>query len=100
MVFRIRPLGDPDFDWLKLNEQRVQNPSLRIGSNQVIGIVQIQSDEESGLIEKSARDGLRENQSFDRLKEITTGVIGELESRRFQYRKAGRTQSTSHQDRA
>ena len=85
--FRIRPLGDPDFDWLKLNEQRVQNPSLRIGSNQVIGFVQIQSDEESGLIEKSARDGLRENKAFDRLKEITTNVIGELESRRFQYRR-------------
>ena len=85
--FRIRPLGDPDFDWLKLNEQRVQNPSLRIGSNQVIGFVQIQSEEESGLIEKSARDGLRENRAFDRLKEITKSVIGELESRRFQYRR-------------
>ena len=33
--FRIRPLGNADFDWLKLNEDRVQNPSLRIGSNQV-----------------------------------------------------------------
>ena len=85
--FRIRPLGDPEFDWLKLNEQRVQNPSLRIGSNQVIGFVQIQSDEESGLIEKSARDGLRENKAFDRLKEITKNVIGELESRRFRYRR-------------
>ena len=85
--FRIRPLGDPDFDWLKLNEQRVQNPSLRIGSNQVIGFVQIQSEEESGLIEKSARDGLRENNSFDRLKEITTIIIGQLESRRFQHRR-------------
>lgn len=85
--FRIRPLGDPDFDWLKLNEQRVQNPSLRIGSNQVIGFVQIESEEESGLIEKSARDGLRENNAFDRLKEITNIVIGELESRRFQFRR-------------
>ena len=85
--FRIRPLGDPDFDWLKLNEQRVQNPSLRIGSNQVIGFVHIQSDEQSGLIEKSARDGLRENKAFDRLKEITKNVIGELETRRFQYRR-------------
>ena len=85
--FRIRPLGDPDFDWLKLNEQRVQNPSLRIGSNQAIGFVQIQSDDESGLIEKSARDGLRDNRAFDRLKEITKHVIGELESRRFQYRR-------------
>ena len=88
--FRIRPLGDPEFDWLKLNEQRVQNPSLRIGSNQAIGYVQIQSEEQSHLIEKSARDGLKENTAFSRLKKITTMVIAELETRRFNYRrKAG-----------
>ena len=85
--FRIRPLGDADFDWLKLNEQRVQNPSLKIGSNQAIGLVQIQSDEQSGLIEKSARDGLKENSAFDRLKEITQAVISLLETRRFNYRR-------------
>ncbi|MEW5680292.1 ATP-binding protein [Comamonas kerstersii] len=88
--FRIRPLGDADFDWLKLNEQRVQNPSLRIGSNQAIGYVQIQSEEQSGLIEKSARDGLRENAAYEQLKTITREVIGKLEERRFSYRrKAG-----------
>lgn len=85
--FRIRPLGDADFDWLKLNEQRVQNPSLRIGSNQAIGYVLIQSDEKSGLVEKSARDGLRENQAFESLKGLTKKVIAELESRRFEYRR-------------
>lgn len=88
--FRIRPLGDADFDWLKLNEQRVQNPSLRIGSNQAIGYVLIQSEEQSGLIEKSARDGLRENLAYDNLKLITRNVIGRLEERRFSFRrKAG-----------
>lgn len=85
--FRIRPLGDADFDWLKLNEERVQNPSFRIGSNQVIGYVQIQSEEQSGLIEKSARDGLRENESFESLKEITKLVITRLETRRFDFRR-------------
>ena len=85
--FRIRPLGDADFDWLKLNEQRVQNPSLRIGSNQVIGFVQIQFEEQSGLIEKSARDGLKENTAFEMLKKITQEVIAKLEERRFEYRK-------------
>ncbi len=88
--FRIRPLGDPDFDWLKLNEQRIQNPSLRIGSNQVIGYVQIEPEEISGLEEKSARDGLRDNISFQRLKAISREVISLLEQRRFSYRqKAG-----------
>ncbi len=88
--FRIRPLGDADFDWLKLNERRVQNPSLRLGSNQVIGHVQIQSDELSGLIEKSARDGLHENTAYESLKEITQVVISNLETRRFSYRKKTR----------
>ena len=85
--FRIRPLGDADFDWLKLNEQRVQNPSMRIGSNQVIGYVQIESENLSGLMEKSARDGLKENKAFDQLKKNSQKVIAELETRRYQYRK-------------
>jgi anti-sigma regulatory factor (Ser/Thr protein kinase) len=85
--FRIRPLGDADFDWLKLNEQRVQNFSLRISSNQAVGYVQIESEEQSDLVEKSARDGLKENVAFEKLKQITTAVIGKLEERRFEYRK-------------
>jgi len=85
--FRIRPLGDADFDWLRLNAERVQNPSLRIGSDQAIGFVEIQTEELSGLIEKSARDGLRENTAFARLKQITHSVIEELEHRRFDYRR-------------
>ena len=96
--FRIRPLGDPEFDWLRLNERRVQNPSMRIGSNQAIGYVQIQHEDLSDLVEKSARDGLRENHAFTRLKDITKQAIGELETRRFQYRSAAglgrRTRST------
>lgn len=88
--FRIRPLGDPEFDWLKLNEQRIQNPSLKIGSNQVIGYVLIDSEEKSNLIEKSARDGLRDNNAYKQLQKITNEVIKELETRRFSYRrKAG-----------
>lgn len=85
--FRIRPLGDPDFDWLTLNQKRVQNPSMCIGSNQVIGYVRIQSEEESGLIEKSARDGLKENGAFESLKSVTRQIISNLEAKRFDFRK-------------
>lgn len=86
--FRLRPLGDPEFDWLKLNEQRVQRPSFCIGSNQVIGYVEIQSEGQSHLIEKSARDGLIENEAFGNLKDITKNVIGKLEAKRFVYRQS------------
>ena len=93
--FRIRPLGDPDYDWLFLNKNRVQNPSLKIGSDQVIGIVSIESEEKSGLIEKSARDGLKENVAYESLQKLTKDVISKLEERRFAYRsKAGISRKT------
>ena len=93
--FRIRPLGDAGYDWLKLNARRVNNPSMKVGSNQVIGYVQIQSEDESGLIEKSARDGLKENIHFNRLQDVTKQVIEKLEIKRFKYRKsAGLSRST------
>lgn len=93
--FRIRPLGDPGFDWLLLDKQRVQNPSLRIGSNQVIGFIRIASEAESGLQEKSARDGLKEDAAYFGLIEISRQVLNKLENNRFNYRLAaglGRTQ--------
>lgn len=93
--FRIRPLGDPDFDWLELNKQRVQNPSLKIGSDQVIGFVKIESEEKSCLIEKSARDGLKENIAYESLIKLTRAVIQEIETRRYLYRsKTGLSRKT------
>lgn len=55
--FRIRPYGDQGYDWLNLDAQRVQNPSLSIGSEQINGRISIEGEEKSGLKEKSARDG-------------------------------------------
>jgi len=85
--FRIRPLGDPGFDWLSLDARRVQNPSLRIGSNQVIGFIRIASEAASGLQEKSARDGIRESPAYFGLIEISRQILTNLEARRFAYRK-------------
>ena len=84
--FRIRPLGDASFDWLKLDKQRVQDPSRKIGSDQVIGIVNIASEDVSNLIEKSARDGLKENSAYAALQNITQMVIARLEERRYYFR--------------
>lgn len=86
--FRIRPLGDPGFDWLELDKRRVQNPSLRIGSDQVIGFVLIESEESSDLIEKTARDGLKNNLAYENLIKITQTVIAKLEEKRSIFRNA------------
>ncbi|MEL0584764.1 MAG: ATP-binding protein [Candidatus Thiodiazotropha sp. (ex. Lucinoma kazani)] len=95
--FRIRPYGEQSFDWLDLDKKRVQAPSVKLGYNQVLGFVYIRSEEESGLIEKSARDGLMENTAYFGLQAVVLCVINELEARRNRYReqerKGGRNRS-------
>jgi hypothetical protein len=88
--FRVRPYGEQSFDWLDLDKKRVQAPSVKLGYNQVLGFVYIRSEEESGLIEKSARDGLMENTAYFGLQVVVLRVINELEARRNRYRKQER----------
>ncbi|HLN20912.1 MAG TPA: ATP-binding protein [Bacteroidales bacterium] len=85
--FRLRPLGDAGYDWLELDRERVQNPSVKIGSDQIIGFIHIHSEENSGLEEKSARDGLKETSEYFGLQEICKQVLIKLEERRFIYRQ-------------
>ncbi len=93
--FRIRPYGEPGYDWLMLDKERVQNPSMRIGSNQIAGFITIADDELSHLEEKSARDGLKENSYYTGLMEIAWRCLAQLEERRFDFRKkTGRGRKT------
>jgi len=85
--FRIRPYGEPGYDWLLLDKARVQNPSLRIGSDQIAGFTTIADEEISHLAEKSARDGLKENSYYKGLVEIAQKCLAQLEERRFDFRK-------------
>jgi signal transduction histidine kinase len=85
--FRIRPHGEPGYDWLLLDKERVQNPSLRIGSDQIAGFITIADEDISHLAEKSARDGLKENSYYKGLVEIAKKCLAQLEERRFDFRK-------------
>lgn len=85
--FRIRPYGDQGYDWLNLDAQRVQNPTLSIGSEQINGRISIEDEEKSGLKEKSARDGLYENDSYWTLQKIANFALSILEKERFKYRR-------------
>ena len=85
--FRIRPYGEPGYDWLLLDKERVQNPSLKIGSDQIAGFITTADEEISHLEEKSARDGLKENIYYTGLVEIANKCLAQLEERRFDFRK-------------
>lgn len=85
--FRIRPYGDVDSDWLELETKRVQNPSLRIGLSQVWGLVEVDSESNSNLIERSSREGFEHNGAFLRLKTLISSLISYIEVLRRDYRE-------------
>src|SRR5712691_8303928 len=43
--FRVLPYGEPRNDWLRLDLRRVQNPTMRLSNNQVMGYVLISADD-------------------------------------------------------
>jgi len=88
--FRIRPYGDPSYDWLNLQAKRVQDPSKRLGSDQLSGYVEIEDELTSGMIERSSREGLESNGSYRRLKSLISSLLPHIEERRHEFReKAG-----------
>jgi len=88
--FRIRPYGSSEHDWLGLQARRVQDPSKKLGSDQVSGFVEIGPEDSSGIIERSSREGLEINPQFRRLRALIENLLPHLEERRFKFReKAG-----------
>lgn len=85
--FRIRPYGDAESDWLELERKRVQNPSQKLGLNQVWGIVNIEDESISGLVERSSREGLEHNGSLERLKRLISDLMTRAEALRVDFRE-------------
>ena len=38
-LFRIRPYGDSNYDWLELNQKRINNPTVKLSTNQIVGFI-------------------------------------------------------------
>lgn len=65
--FRVRPYGDAENDWLALDTRRVQNPSMRVGRNQISGFISVADQHNTDLQERSSREGFEDNAAFERL---------------------------------
>ena len=86
--FRVLPYGDPNNDWLRLDLRRVQNPTLRLSNNQVLGYVVISSDANPSLKDQSNREGLIEGPPLEDLRELIKMALNELEVRRYELRRS------------
>lgn len=84
--FRVLPYGDPRNDWLRLNARRINNPTMRIGDNQIVGYISISLDDNPELTDQSNREGIVESGAFNDLQEQVREILNELEQRRYEER--------------
>ncbi len=95
---RVRPFGDPGYDWLQLDLARVRSPEDRPSTNTVVGRVTV-DDENDVLLPKTDRLGFVENEAFTELRRFAIDAtefmarwrIAESEKRRREAKK--RTES-------
>jgi len=86
--FRILPYGEPDNDWLRLDRRRVNNPTLRLSNNQILGWVQLTADDNPLLQDQTNREGLVANAAYSHLQQVILELISYLETRRFTARRS------------
>ena len=86
--FRVAPYGSRGDDWLELNQRRVNNPTMRVSTNQSVGVVEFEQEENPLLIDRTSREGLIDNPSFRDLRALVLAALGLLEEQRYAQRKA------------
>ena len=80
--YRVLPYGEPDDDWLRLDQRRVNNPVVRLSNNQVCGFVEIAGDVNTELRDQTNRGGLIQNKAFEDLRALVLNVFREVEAAR------------------
>ncbi len=79
--FRIYPYGEPDNDWLGIDNKHAQAVFRSLGTRDIIGYVQISNIDNKGLRDATNRLGLvQDNMEFKEFKEFIWRCIELLES--------------------
>jgi hypothetical protein len=84
--FRVLPYGEKKNDWLRLDLRRVNNPTMRLSNNQIVGYVSVSLDENPDLKDQSNREGIVESQAFTDLKELIKNILNQVEQKRYDER--------------
>lgn len=83
---RVLPYGNQNNDWVRLDLRRVNNPTLRLSNNQIVGYVSIGLKTNPALRDQSNREGIVESEAFEDLKEYIKLILNEVEQRRYKER--------------
>ena len=89
--FRVLPYGEPNNDWLRLDLRRVQNPTMRVSNNQVVGCILVSADRNSELRDQTNREGIVASRAFEDLKTLVKEVLSQAEQRRYRERRPAKS---------
>lgn len=84
--FRVLPYGEKGDDWLGLDARRVQNPTLALSNNQIVGYILISRDGNPDLVDQSNRERLVESPALEDLRETVKALLRRLEAERYKLR--------------
>jgi signal transduction histidine kinase len=80
----------PQTDWLRLDLRRVQNPTLRLSNNQIVGRVFISADANPGLKDQTNRQGIVDSPQYEAFRLALMDILARLEAKRDNFRRAQR----------
>lgn len=73
--FRVNPYGSPDDDWLDLDRRALASSGYKVNRKQIIGKVDITSNNNPNLMDQTNREGLRDCKEKIALKNILNYVV-------------------------
>jgi len=79
---RVRPFGEPGYDWLGMDRKRVGSPEERPSTNNSVGQIKVEDLNEL-LTQKTDRSGFIENKAFHELKRFATDALDWMANRRM-----------------
>lgn len=96
--FRVFPFGEHGNDWLGLDLRRVQNPTMRVSNNQIIGSVFVTADGNPDLQDQSNREGFLASPAYADLIKLVLAALGRLEKNRYDARRRDRQSSAEFKE--
>lgn len=85
---RVYNYGEPEDDWLGLNARRINKPTERLGTNQLVAAIDLDLTASSGLQEKTNREGFNEDETFTRFRQLVLSIVQHFERTHEPDRKA------------
>jgi len=81
--FRVHPYGQQGDDWLQLDNRSRQNPTMSLANNQVIAAIRISRENNAELRDRTTREGLIHNASFESMRDWFIRILRLLEEVRY-----------------